>query len=257
MIRYQKAPFVSVAEFYFDEDTSPTGADIVYHFWRSCPVAGSHSKESHSLVLDLSDDTQALLSSMHAETRYRIRRAEKDNFQYQCWPDVEPDVFSRFCEFFDEFAKAKHLVPANRKRLGALAQLGLLDMSCIRDSTGMELVWHVHYRAADRARGMYSASLLGRTTDPSLRALIGRANCYHTWRDISRFQEQGLAKYDLGGWYDGTEDQEKLRINTFKAGFGGTIVTEFNSEKLATTKGTLALAVKSLVLHSRVWAHGR
>lgn len=257
MIHYKKAPFVSVAEFYFDEDIRQTDADIVHHFWRSRPVADSQNKESHSLILDLSKKSQTLLDNMHSETRYRIRRAEKDHFQYDFWAGSHREVLAGFYEFFDSFAALKGLVPANRKRLEALGELGLLDLSRMRDAAGSELVWHVHYRASDRARGMYSASLLGKAADPSFRGLIGRANCYHTWRDIQRFQEGGLSRYDLGGWYGGTEDQEKLRINTFKEGFGGQLISEFNAEKIASATGTLALVVKSVMLSSRAWAHHR
>ena len=40
-------------------------------------------------------------------------------------------------------------------------------------------------------------------------------------------KEAGVVTYDLGGWYSGHNDQEKLRINVFKEGFGGTPTVEF------------------------------
>jgi len=129
----------------------------------------------------------------------------------------------------------------------------VLDLSRVSDSTGAGLVWHAHYRAPDRARGIYSASLLGMATDPSVRGLIGRANCHHTWCDILRFQQQGLTVYDLGGWYGGAEDQEKLRINRFKESFGGVLTREFNAETAVTAKGRLALDLKTMLLSSLGW----
>jgi len=253
MILYLKSPFITVAEFHFDEDAPATGADIVRYLWRASPVSSSPTEASFTLVLDLAKSPQTLLANMHAETRYRIRRAEKDRFQYDFWCAGEPEASAQFCDFYDGFAASKHLVPANRKRLSALGERGVLDVSRVRDSTGIGLVWHAHYRAGDRARGIHSASLLGNATDPALRALIGRANCHHTWCDLLRFQQQGLALYDLGGWYGGTEDQEKLRINRFKESFGGVVIKEFNSETGVTTKGKLALGAKAVVLSASGW----
>jgi len=40
-------------------------------------------------------------------------------------------------------------------------------------------------------------------------------------------KEAGVVTYDLGGWYSGHNDPEKLRINAFKEGFGGTPTVEF------------------------------
>jgi len=77
--------------------------------------------------------------------------------------------------------------------------------------------------------------------------LIGRANCFHTWHDILRFQRQGIETYDFGGWYGGTENAEKLRINRFKESFGGKVVPEFNYEVGVTIAGRLALALKAIV----------
>jgi hypothetical protein len=257
MITYKKLGMLRVAEIYFDENPAPYRADIVRHLWRPAPVASAPCEPSHTLVLDLSGSSATLLANMHAETRYRIRRAEKDHFLYDFWSAGEPDAVAQLIRFYNRFAWRKHLTPANRQRLAALGQLGTLDLSRVSDHTGRVLVWHAYYRGPGRVRGIYSASLLGEATEPSLRSLIGRANCYHTWRDILRFQQQGLAVYDLGGWYGGAEDQEKLRINTFKENFGGTVIPEFNSEAGVTPRGRLALGSKWILLdmlrRSRTW----
>ena len=105
----------------------------------------------------------------------------------------------------------------------------------------------MHYRSCDRARLIYSASIRRQTTETPLKALIGRANCFHTWHDILRFQRQGIETYDFGGWYGGTENAEKLRINRFKESFGGKVVPEFNYEVGVTIAGRLALALKAIV----------
>jgi len=250
MITYQRLPFIRVAEFYFDEETPAARADIVRHLWRSAPVSGTRCEESHTLVLDLTSSPETLLAKMHNGTRWSIRRADKDQFQYEFWCAGEPEAVAEFCGFYDAFAKGSHLVSANRKRLSALTQLGVLDLSRVSDNAGRALVWHAHYRASHRVRMIHSASLLGKATDPSLRGLIGRANCHNTWCDILRFQQQGLPAYDLGGWHGGAEDQKKLRINRFKESFGGALVKEFNAEIGVTAKGRLALDMRAVLLSS-------
>jgi hypothetical protein len=257
MISYKKLGVIRIAEFHFDEDAVPARADVIRSLWRSVAPSATQCEHAHTLVLDLGSPPQILLANMHNETRYQIRRAEKDNFQYHFWCGGEPEVVEQFCGFYDGFAASKRLVAANRQRLRALAQIGVLDLSRVSDDAGRVLVWHAHHRAAGRARLIHSASLLGQATIPALRTLIGRANCYHTWLDILRFQQQGLTVYDLGGWYGGSDDQAKLHINKFKERFGGIVVPEFNSEAPATTAGRLALDSKSLLLsilaRSRSW----
>jgi hypothetical protein len=254
MITYKKLRVIRVTEFHFDEDPAPARADVIRYFWRSVPLPGNQCEHSHTLVLDLTSGPQILLAKMHTETRYRIRRAQKDNFQYDFWCSGEPVAVEQFCRFYDRFAVNKGLVPVNRQRLCALAQLGVLDLSRVSDKAGRILVWHAHYRTPGRARGIHSASLLGQATDPAFRGIIGRANCYQTWSDILRFQQQGLTLYDLGGWYGGAGDQAKLQINKFKESFGGIVIPEFNSEAAATTAGRMVLGSKSLLLSIFGWS---
>ena len=254
MITYHKSPVIRVAEFHFDEHVGTVRGDIVRYLWRSVPLAGVECAESHTLVLDLSNSADGLLANMHTETRYRIRRGEKDHFLYEVPCPAEPAVLEQFCQFYKRFAAGKHLVAANRARLSALANAGVLDLSSISDETGKVLVWHVHYRSPERARLFHSASLLPEVKEPALRARIGTANRYHTWSDMMRFKEHGTVLYDLGGWYGGSEDPEKLRINTFKRSFGGEIIREFNVELGATPVGRLALRLKTMMLACRGWS---
>ena len=256
MINYRKLLLVRVVESYFDEPPA-TRADIVRHYWRSAPLGGAGWTEAPTLVLNLDNNPDTLLAEMHHNTRYAIRRAAKDDFQYTFWNTHEPEALAGFCRFYDEVAAVTHLVPANRQRLTALSRLGVLDLSRVSDKSGEVLVWHAYYRTPDRARLTHSASRLGQTSDPSLRALIGRANAYHTWRDILRFQQSGLSVYDLGGWYTGTTDEKKLGINRFKESFGGVLIKQFNFEAGATPAGRMALSWKQWMLNCLSWSRSR
>ncbi len=241
MIGYTKL-LVRFVEYQFDDVGPAVRADVARYLWRSAPVPDARSVESFTLVLDLTNSPETLLSKMHPNARYAIRRGEKDRFQYHSWSANDSNQLAEFYRFYDEFAAAKGLPGADRQRLDAFAEAGLLDLSCAADHHGMALVWHAHYRGHNRVRLIHSASLRRPAMEPSTRALIGRANCFQTWKDLLRFQQEGISVYDLGGWYAGTENREKLGINRFKANFGGQIVKEFSAEIPLTAIGSLALA---------------
>ena len=52
---------------------------------------------------------------------------------------------------------------------------------------------------------------------------------------------------DLGGWYSGQEDAEKLNVNKFKEGFGGRVAAQYNTDRGVTLKGVLAVQLRRAV----------
>jgi lipid II:glycine glycyltransferase (peptidoglycan interpeptide bridge formation enzyme) len=54
---------------------------------------------------------------------------------------------------------------------------------------------------------------------------------------MRRFKAQGVRWYDLGGWYHKADDEEKLRINRFKEGFGGQVAKNYLCVAYPTWKG--------------------
>jgi hypothetical protein len=115
---------------------------------------------------------------------------------------------------------------------------------------GEVLIWHAHLRGPDRARLLHSASIF-REMDKDTANLIGRANRLHHWADMQRFRGEGLGTYDFGGWYAGSEDAAKLRINDFKRGFGGAIVPQYNADCASTWKGAAALHLRTILRNLR------
>jgi len=55
--------------------------------------------------------------------------------------------------------------------------------------------------------------------------------------------------YDFGGWYQGRDDQELLRINAFKEEFGGRHVREFHAAVPITLRGRAVLRARDLRHH--------
>ena len=245
MFVYEKSN-LRVAEVFFDEPARPVAADIIRFHHRSNPVAHARCAGQQTLWIDLSANPDAILAAMNTDTRYKIRRAAKDGavYEFQALPDAT--WVKEFSEFYDRFALDKGLPPANRKRLAAMLEHGALDLSRMRGPDGEVLIWHAHLLGHDRARLLHSASLF-RELDKNAAAAVGRANRMCHWEDIQRFKGEGLATFDFGGWYGGTGDAAKLRINEFKRGFGGTVVAQYNADCAGTWKGAAALCLRTAV----------
>ena len=217
-----------VSEVWFDEPPEKDGADVLRCVQRSEPARHGTSTPFFTLLVDLREEPGRLLTRMKKETRYEIRRAtEKDRLSYQLWTAPGSDSRQQFREFYDKFALDRGLAPLNHQKLAQFADQGVLNLSLVRSEDGETLAWHSYYRGDRRVRLLHSAvSLAG--ADASSRALIGRANRYLHWRDMSTFRDAGACLYDFGGWYAGKDDSKKMAINHFKEGFGGELVVNYN-----------------------------
>ncbi|MGD0869161.1 MAG: hypothetical protein ABSB88_06405 [Bryobacteraceae bacterium] len=253
MITYEKA-HVRVAEFFFDEQESRTPADIVRYQFRPDPVKGCDSSDFHTLCLDLACDADTILSKMHKETRYEIRRAGKDNFACEYHSHPEAALAEEFFGFYDRFADIKNVPRVNRTRISAFQRHDVLDLSRVRGADGRVLVWHAYLRMRNCARLIHSASHF-RLADKFEATMIGRANRHLHWMDMLHCKETGLGVYDFGGWYAGQTDVEKLKINHFKESFGGERVHQYNADRSNTLMGAAALGarVAMRLLDRRKW----
>jgi hypothetical protein len=234
-----------VATVYFEEEPGQVDADIVHYIQRASPVPDSYYSVFCTIVLNLGSDPDALLGAMHKKNRHEIRQGMRKGLTHLAWRN-DLAALERACDMYDRFAALKGLPHADRRYLRLIAEAGQLDLSVVRDGD-RDVVWHAYYRTPERVLGVVSASLFMAHADPSERALVGIANRYHTWMDMLMFREAGIPVFDLGGWYDGTTDQEKLRINNFKERFGGTIVRNFDCHRAVTAKGRIVLETRGLL----------
>jgi hypothetical protein len=238
-----------IAEYWDGEEPTLAGVDLVRCFQQPQPREGMACRAFYTILLDLKRDSEQILRAMNRDTRYEIRRAAtSDQLTYDCRSGQEEKVFEQFCDYYDEFAAGKTQPKINRAWLSLLADAGALVLSQISDAGGETLVWHAYHRSAHRATLFYSASLFRKVNDSAMRNKIGRANRYQHWRDLKRFQTEGLSVYDFGGWYHGDSDTERLRINKFKEEFGGEIVKNYICERALTAKAKLFLRVRRLLL---------
>jgi hypothetical protein len=241
--------FLRRAEVWFDNEPDKTQAvDWIAYHQRSQPVSGAKATEFYTSIIDLRPPTEEIWGRLHDETAYNIRRAGgRDGVVCECLNPNDPTVLSRFEEMYNAFAAARGLLPLEREKFANLAAIGLVDMSVAKNPDGAVLVYHVDYRDRHRARNLYSVSLYRDCASSAARNAIGRANRYLVWTDIMRYKDAGIQCFDFGGWYPGSTDQARLKINEFKRGFGGQIVREYECEQIVSWKGWLVLTAAKLV----------
>jgi hypothetical protein len=231
---------ITAAECWYAAPSVRCPADVIHCLQVPAPLEGSRTSDFKTIWIDLTKSEDDLFRAMNTNTRNRIRRAAHEKLRYDFWHGDATGQLHAFCNFFEKHAIHAASRQEMRRWTRAHTEYGSLDLSRISDAEGRALVWHVYYRDRQYARGKYSVSL-SRTSNPDLRSAIGRANRYHTWRDIQRFKAAGLSVYDLGGWYSGKDDEKLLGVNRFKEEFGGQIVTAFHCTRALTAKGQLYL----------------
>ncbi len=234
-----KGKWLTTGEVWFDQTPTPGAVDVMTFEQRAEPLHGAACTPFHTRVIDLSADSETVMNGFSKSNRYKIRRGGRDGLTLEHWFPPDAATVAQFCDFYDAFAALKGQSPVYRDKLTAMAQSGVLDLSCARDATGDVIVWHAHVRASSRARLLHTASLYRDSTDSGYRNMIGRANRYLHWQDMLRYKEDGVALYDVGGWYVGDTDEEKLQINKFKAEFGGYTETNYNCVQLITAKARM------------------
>lgn len=238
---------VRFGEVWFDEPAPDRGVDVLWLRQRPAPERGSLLEEKHSLEIDLTQPQDDIFGRFKKDTRGEIRRAERDGVVYEAFDAAsDPQAFRAFLDGYDLFARQRDLPPLDREYVAACRDAGVLDLSRALDQEGQTLVWHSHLQVAGRARLLHSASQLAGDADAQRRALAGRANRLAHWRDMQRFAERGLSRYDFGGWYSGETDQRLLQINRFKEEFGGVHVVQYNIRRALTPVGGFYCLISSL-----------
>lgn len=247
-----KSRFLRRGEVWFDEEPGDTrSVDWILYQQRSQPVPGSRWRYFYTYVVDLTQPVEQLQRQLNTDTAYKIRRArERDKIICVTCNGSDAAVLDAFEEIYNAFAGTKGLPPLERGLINSMAAAGVLDLSVAKDLQGNALVYHANYHNGRRARSLYLPSLYRNFSDSAARNFVGRANRYLTWSNMLRYKDQGLTCYDFGGWYPGTTDQARLKINEFKRGFGGQVLREYECEQILTIKAWLVLNVARWVCRS-------
>lgn len=165
-----------------------------------------------ALFIDLRDGAEKILETMNQDTRYKIRRAEREGVVFS----VETDL-GAFADLYDEFARSKeNFSPISRKRL----EFYWPNLTVTKTTHhGTPLGMHAYFvDPQTRRTSLLWAASLFRHADTSLeRNMRARFNLSHFWSDINFALKQGCLDYDFGYFGDVSKGMES--VNRFKLQF--------------------------------------
>jgi len=230
-------------EVWYDEEPSgDPGVDIVGYRYRNAPIEDARYTPFLSLVTDLSVGEDAIAEQFGKDCRYKIRRAEtKDGLHMEFITNSESRL-DEFRAFFDAFARQKSVAPSDHQWLVAACKARQLVLTSARQN-GEALVWHAYVMFGTTAGLQYSGSCF-RNRENDYRALVGRANRWLHWREMLRFKEMGIQRYDWGGLFEDESVPERAGINNFKRDFGGRQVRTYDCTVPVTLRGRIYLPLR-------------
>ena len=239
-----------VVETWYDHDpVSFEGHDLWICYQRSQPVSSFRWQYKYTIQVDLTLEPGVLLSSMRKNNSREIRQAQdRDELTSSFITSPSVEEVLEFATFYDSNPHGPHQEPADRDRLLTLLKAGLVHLAQVRDAQGTVLsqhclLWLSHSRTI---RLMSLASLHHAEGDQGRRAAIGRANRLLFFRAFLFYKEQGADLYDFGGWYAGTEDEKRLKINQFKEGFRGKILYGYDCEEPVSLRGWIYVILQGV-----------
>jgi len=163
------------------------------------------------LVVDLSNGIDSVFADLGTDTRYKIRRAEREGVSLK----IETDQ-SSFARFYDSFAISTNLPRIDAKHLETYWP-NLTVTSAWSDG---ELVsshaWMISSETR-RASLLWAASKFREISNSQERNKLARANLYHYFEDMKHAQATGCMEYDFG--YFGALSPRMEAVNRFKSQF--------------------------------------
>ena len=181
---------------------------------------GHLRKTFYTKLVDLNQDSDALLSDTSRSTGYQIKRAIREGVTFDSLSDIQ-----EFLTFYNEFTYTKELGQLTE---GDLDGWGKHVFAFVAKSEGKPLAMHSYIVDDElrRIRMLHSASHFRASEDSSHRNAVGRANRYLHYAIMLHFKELGFSQYDFGGYAKGSSDPALQAIARFKDGFGGELVRE-------------------------------
>lgn len=183
-----------------------------------------YAKEQTTLVNDLTEDEDSLLSKIKKNCRYEIRRAEREGCYVDYYGvDQNSDynsVLSGFRTTYNAMFSTKGIsgYAFNESMIKAGLKAGNVIISVCTSQDSQQKVYHAYLCDGNCTMLLYSASPLWNEGDKDLANLIGRMNKFLHWKDICWFRNQGYSKYEWGGIWSVDNPNG---IDRFKMEFGG------------------------------------
>jgi len=179
-------------------------------------------KVFHTLLIDLERDIEDIFKDLRKGTRTNVKRARRDNIEWEIFDNKKIDYFIEFC---NEFRESRDLSLLSLEKLSPYLEKMVVFRLFDNENNTLVLLSFLVDKEKNRVRPFYVGTKV-ELTETITRTLLGYANAYSYWAGIEYFKEQGFKVFDMGG-ITPQEDNNKLSgITNFKLGFSNNVVTE-------------------------------
>ena len=175
---------------------------------------------SHTIELDLRQDTDTINSNFSKQIRQQARAAETEGINCTFNNDI-----TTFVDFFNDFAKKKNTSLVSQRRMEEFGNGIKLSFAMYN---GEILAAHSYLTDNEAGIVRHHHAATRRLDDQVDKNMIGRANKYLTVKNIFYFKEQGYKIFDFGGYAKDTPDESLKGINNYKLLFGGQVTESVN-----------------------------
>ena len=223
-------------------DCNPGTGVLIIHGVSEEDIKRGERDRQDTLLTDLTASEDDIYSLFKKNTKYEIRRAEKEGAIYKAYfeDDITEDLLYKFSEVYEKMYQSKGL---NRKMnmplMKACHKEGCLAITTC--SIGDELIIFHSYLYDECNTRLYQSCSLFRD-NPDETKIIGMSNRGLHWYDMRLFKQRGIKQYDWGGV---ASLNEPNGIDKFKMGFGGTPKTYFNVTVPMNLSGKLAVTISN------------
>lgn len=170
-----------------------------------------------TLLIDLTQGADDLMSGCKSNTRNEIRRGARDGHQLRTGVTAE-----EFVPFYNDFAQEKGLPPI---KLSDINKYPHCDINAVI-LNDVPLTMHANIIDDEEkiVRLLYSASV---RFDANIDTkTVGFSNRFLHYEEFVHYHEQGMMKYDFGGIVEDENNVAQYRISQFKKGFGGEVADD-------------------------------
>ena len=194
------------------ETRHAAGFSVFYDCLATERQPGFFRVPKQALFVDLRPGAEQVLQAMGESTRYKIRRAIREDVTTEVEHNAEA-----FADIYDAFAKSKKDFPAmSRPKLRLYWPKMVVTKSVHKGET---LGMHSYFidPISSRATLMWACSLFRVSETTDRRSFCARANLFHFWADMKLSEQSGAHDFDFG--YFGDTTQGLGSVNQFKLQF--------------------------------------
>ena len=207
-------------------------SDIIRYNRIENPMSGIfvHCEAIETVISDLHNSTEDILSSSHKTIRYEVAKCEKEQVDISFY--TSEDLMNNVC-IVDEFERAYNNFANDlglkdvRKAYKRSKVDNYIECNCIMLSKAQKddvIVYHLYSYGGEECVLNYSISNFRK--GQSVKNLAGRMNKLLHIRDMDWFREHGILIYD---WGNISSSVRPNGIDRFKMSFGGKVTTVYNT----------------------------